>query len=130
MSELSAEHEALPAVRLVRAIGMKDWGAVERLIAPDFSYEIVLSREEIFGREVYLEFNRTFPGDWTMPIDQVVHEGNTTVIRLRFIVGEAVDHAIMFFESENGLVTKQSDWWPEFYDPPAWRGDRYRKRTL
>lgn len=127
MENVSPEHELLPAVRLVRAIGIKNWDEAARLVAEDFYYETVLSREEIFGKEAYLEFNRTFPGDWTMPIDQVVHEGNTTVIRLRFIAGNAIDHAIMFFESRDGVVTKQSDWWPEFYDPPAWRGDKYRK---
>jgi hypothetical protein len=126
MERVSSEHEALPAVRLVRAIAIKDWGVAESLLAPEFSYDMVLSREAISGREAYLEFNRTFPGNWTMPIDQVVHEGNVTVIRLRFIVGDAVDHAIMFFESADGLVTRQSDWWPEFYEPPSWRGDRYR----
>jgi hypothetical protein len=128
MSELSREHESLPAVRLVRAIGKKDWATAESLIPDDFSYEAVLSNEEIVGKAAYMEFNRTFPGDWSMPIDQVVHEGTSTVIRLRFIVGDVVDHAIMFFESENGIVTRQSDWWPEFYDPPAWRAGKYPRR--
>lgn len=125
MNSISEAHEELPAVRLVRAVGAKNWDEVERLVADDFYYEAVLSNEEIVGKAGYMEFNQTFPGDWTMPIDQVVHEGNTTVIRLRFIVDEVVDHAIMFFESENGIVTKQSDWWPEFYDPPAWRAGRH-----
>ncbi|CAN5535687.1 hypothetical protein BH09CHL1_BH09CHL1_10150 [soil metagenome] len=129
MSELSQEHESLPAVRLVRAIGKKDWATAEALIPDDFYYETVLSNEEIIGKAAYMEFNQTFPGDWSMPIDQVVHEGNSTVIRLRFIVGDAVDHAIMFFESENGIVTKQSDWWPEFYAPPAWRAGKYPRKN-
>jgi hypothetical protein len=128
MSELSQEQESLPAVRLVRAIGRKDWPAAEALIPDDFYYETVLSDEEIFGKAAYMEFNQTFPGDWSMPIDQVVHEGTSTVIRLRFIVGDVVDHAIMFFESENGIVIRQSDWWPEFYDPPAWRAGKYPRR--
>jgi hypothetical protein len=128
MTDPAPEQESLPAVKLVRAIGRKDWPTVEALIADDFFYEAVLSDEEIRGKQAYLEFNREFPGDWWMPVDEVVHQGTTTVIRLRFIVGKVVDRAIIFFETDGEVVTRQSDWWPNPYEPPAWRGNRYRRQ--
>ncbi len=123
--ELSAEHEALPAVQLVRALGSKAWERAAALVSDDLVYEIVLSKEVIRGKADWLEFNRTYPGDWEMPIDEVVHEGSTKVVRLRFISETQYDHAIIFFETRDGLVIRQSDWWPESYAPPDWRSGQY-----
>lgn len=125
MTDISAEHEALPAVQLVRALGEKAWDRAAELVADDLVYDIVLSNEVIHGKAAWLEFNRSYPGEWEMPIDQVIHEGTATVVRLRFISETQYDHAIIFFETEDGLVTRQSDWWPEFYAPPTWRTGKY-----
>jgi hypothetical protein len=125
MSIDARSHELAP-VRLIDAFNRRAWEAVGRLVTPDIVYEIVLSREVVRGRDAFVAFNRDYPGDWRITIDQVVADGDQVVLRLSFRVGEQVEPAIIFFELRDGLISRQSDWWPEYYDPPAWRGDRFQ----
>ena len=124
---LDERHRDLAPVRLIDAFNRRDWDTVVQLVAPDIVYEIILSRETVRGRDEFVAFNRDYPGDWWIDIDQVVAEGDRVVIRLSFRVDSQVEPAIIFFELRDGLIARQSDWWPEYYEPPAWRGERYRE---
>jgi hypothetical protein len=123
---MDARYQELAPVQLIDAFNRRDWEAVGRLVTPDIVYEIVLSREVIRGRGEFVAFNRGYPGDWRITIDQVIAEGEQVVLRLTFQTGEQVAPAIIFFELRDGLIARQSDWWPEYYDPPAWRGERFQ----
>lgn len=123
---VDAKHRNLAPVRLMEAMNRREWETVREWLAPDVVFELALSRERIEGRDAYIEFNRGYPGDWMIAIDQVVAEGDTVVLRLTVTIGEQADIAIAFFELRDGLITRETDYWPEYYDPPAWRGERYR----
>lgn len=118
--------QALAPVRLFEAMNRRDWDAVAQLLAPDVILELALSREVIRGRDAFIAFNREYPGDWHIVIDQVVADGDAVVLRLTVTIGEQTDIAIAFFDLRNGLIARETDYWPELYEPPAWRGDRYR----
>jgi hypothetical protein len=123
---LDARHRDLPPVLLMEAMNRRDWETAGQLLAPDDVFELALSRERIVGRDAYIDFNRGYPGDWHIAIDQVVAEGDSVVLRLTVTIGDQAEIAIAFFELRDGLISRETDYWPEYYDPPEWRGERYR----
>ena len=123
---VAERRRSLAPVRLMEAMNRRDWETVASLLAPDVVLELALSRETIRGRDEFIAFNRGYPGAWEIAIDQVVADGDDVVLRLTVTIGEQAEIAIAFFELRDGLIVKETDYWPEFYDPPAWRGERYR----
>lgn len=124
---VQGDHMNLAPVRLMEAMNRRDWEAVAGLLQPDVVFELALSREFIRGREAYIAFNRGYPGEWHIAIDQVVADGDAVVLRLTVTIGEQADIAIAFFELRDGLIARETDYWPEYHNPPDWRGDRYRE---
>ena len=52
--------------RYAETLNARDLTAVGDLLHEDVLYEVPQTRERVRGREAYLEFNLTFPGDWTL----------------------------------------------------------------
>jgi hypothetical protein len=81
---------------------------------PDVVYELPQTRERVRGREAYLDFNITFPGDWTIQVSRVtaddVRGAAEIVLRVRM-------PALVFFEFTDGLIARVTDYWPESYEP-------------
>lgn len=110
---------ALTARAFVTTLDARDWGAWEALLAPEVVYEIPQTRERIRGRAAYLEFNRTFPGDWHIEPGVVIADAERAVVWFRWLEGGETADAQVFLEFDDaGLVTRVTDFWPEPYDPP------------
>ncbi|MER6673780.1 nuclear transport factor 2 family protein [Streptomyces sp. NPDC000983] len=98
----------------------RDWEAFAGTLAAGVTYEAPLSRERVRGREAYVRFNREFPGDWHVTVEQVVAEPGRAVSRTRFTLGEEVNIGISFFTADDeGRISAVTDFWPEPYEPPA-----------
>ncbi len=110
---------AATARAFVTSLDARDWAAWEALLAPHVVYEIPQTRERIRGRAAYLEFNRTFPGDWRIEPGVVIADAERAVVWFRWIEGGETADAQVFLEfDDTGLVTRVTDFWPEPYDPP------------
>lgn len=97
----------------------RDWPAFAACVHPEVVYRVPQTREIVRGRADYVEFNATYPGDWTVQVISVAEAPGQAVSRTAFTVGdgEAVT-GISFFEIHDGLITAIDDFWPEPYAPP------------
>lgn len=100
----------------------RDWAAFSDLLADDVVYDLPQTRERVRGRSEYVRFNREFPGDWHITVDQVVADEVRAVSWVTATVDGQSTPAITFFEFDaGGLIRAVTDFWPEPYDPPAGR---------
>jgi hypothetical protein len=99
----------------------RDWAGFGELLHPDVTYELPQTRERIRGRDRYVRFNAEYPGDWHLTPQLVLAEGRDASLLFRWRSGDEDLLAIAYFEVDDGLVTKVTDFWPEPYEPPPGR---------
>jgi ketosteroid isomerase-like protein len=100
----------------------RDWPAFGALLTDDVVYELPQTRERIRGRDAYLRFNREFPGDWHVMIVRATVTGPHASTWTSFRVDDEEMPGLCFFDfADDGRIAHITDFWPEPYDPPAWR---------
>ena len=105
--------------RYLETLNARDWTAFGALLHEDVLYEVPQTRERVRGREAYLDFNRTFPGDWSLQPVRVIADAVRGCAEIAFRVSNQTMPAIAFFEFEDGLIARITDYWPDSYEPPA-----------
>jgi len=106
----------------VASLEARDWDGVDCLLHADVVYELPQTRERITGREGLRAFNTAYPGDWHLGLAEAYADEGAGVARLDWdVTGGETGTAIVFFRFDDGLITRITDWWPEFYDPPPGR---------
>jgi hypothetical protein len=90
-------------------------------------YEVPQTQERVRGRSAYVEFNATYPGDWSLEIEHIVANGQQAVSKVAFDVDGETATGITFFEFRDGLIARITDYWPESYEPPARMTDRIER---
>ena len=117
---MSEDHpNSLLVRRYWAAANARDWLAFEACLDPDVCYRVPQTREIVRGRAGYLDFNISYPGDWTLAVESVIGQGRQAVSRVAFSVDGTTMTGISFFEIDGGLITAIDDFWPEPYEPPA-----------
>ncbi|KRF18009.1 hypothetical protein ASG90_05115 [Nocardioides sp. Soil797] len=111
------EHLARRFLDTMQARAWDDWAALMR---EDVVYAMPQTGERITGRERYLEFNRTYPGEWQLTPYVVIGNPSSAVVWFRWSMDDAESgDAQVFLEfDEAGLITRVTDFWPEPYEPP------------
>lgn len=71
------------------------------------------------GRDDYVAFNRTYPGDWDLTVDRVIAQADEGVSWTTFVVGDKTMTGLCFFRFRDGLIAEIDDFWPEPYEPPV-----------
>ncbi|MEH0930024.1 nuclear transport factor 2 family protein [Micromonospora sp. CPCC 205558] len=100
----------------------RDWAGLATLLTDDVVYEMPQTRERIRGRDAFLRFNIEYPGDWHLHPRRVIADGRLAALLLDVRVGVEQQEACVWLEiSEDGLIAKIIDYWPEPYDPPPGR---------
>ncbi len=110
-----------------RAANDRDWQTFGALLHEDILYEIPQTRERVRGRAAYLNFNETYPGDWTLEIVRLVADEHQAVSQTAFRVNSQEQSGISFFEFKDGLIHRIVDFWPAPYEPPV-RQSQYVER--
>ncbi|MCD4655263.1 nuclear transport factor 2 family protein [bacterium] len=92
-------------------------------LSEDFECYWPQSSELIIGRKNFAEINTHYPanGKWRFNIISVVCEGNQVVSDVEVTDGAINARAITFHTVENGLIIRQTEYWPDNYDAPEWR---------
>ena len=80
------------------------------------------------GRKAYLDFNITFPGDWTLEVVRVIADDARSAAEIVLRLDGQAMPAVVFFEFTDGLVARITDYWPEDYEPPM-RVSKFVERT-
>src|SRR5262245_22973870 len=105
------------AVAYIERLEARDWSGVTEILADDVVYEMPQTRERIMGREKFVRFNVEYPSDWHLTIRRVVAEGPYAALWLDVLDdGRPVD-AIVWLDTEDGRITRVTDYWPEPAEP-------------
>jgi len=100
----------------------RDWQRLSDLLTEDMVYEMPQSRERIRGRSAFLTFNKEYPGDWHLQVRRIVADGRHAAAWIDGRVGTEHQDACVWLEfSDDGLISRIVDYWPEPYDPPPGR---------
>jgi ketosteroid isomerase-like protein len=110
-----------------RHANARQWDAFGGLFTDDVVYEVPQTRERVRGAANYVEFNRTWPGDWRAQVLRIVGEGDRGASWIEFRVDGTVATGISFFDLRDGRIARITDWWPEPYEPPARMTDRIER---
>lgn len=100
-----------------------DFHAAAQRLSPDFEGVWPQSGEMIRGRENFASLNTAYPakGRWHFTVNRCVAEGDAVVTDVTITDGDIVATAITFHTVKNDQITRQVEYWPDPYDPPAWR---------
>jgi ketosteroid isomerase-like protein len=109
------------------AAAARDWNSFGELVHEQVLYEVPQTQERVRGRSAYVEFNATYPGDWSLEIEHIVANGQQAVSKVAFDVDGETATGITFFEFRDGLIARITDYWPESYEPPARMTDRIER---
>ncbi|SCE81178.1 Ketosteroid isomerase-related protein [Micromonospora viridifaciens] len=110
------------ATEYVDRLEQRDWPRLTALLAEDVVYEMPQTRERIAGRSAFLQFNIEYPGDWHLHVRRVVADGSLAALWLDVrVAAERQDACVWLEVSDQGLITRVTDYWPEPYEPPAGR---------
>ncbi|EGR0775442.1 nuclear transport factor 2 family protein [Vibrio cholerae] len=105
------------------AMKTNDFAKASEWLSLDFEGFWPQSGELILGRENFVAINAHYPanGHWLFNIHSVVCEGDSVVTDVSITDGVQKARAITFHTVENGLITKQNEFWPDEMPPQAWR---------
>jgi len=120
MDETSTTRAAVQAY--VERAEARDWDGFSALLAEDVVYQMPQTREQVRGKQPYLQFNQEYPGDWHLEIRRIVADGRHAAAWIDSRIGDEHQDACIWFDlDDDGLIAKVTDYWPEFYEPPPGR---------
>ncbi len=120
MSEERTAGRALDAY--AAAIAAHDWAGLRGVLADEATVTLVHTGERL-GADAFVEFNRTYPGDWAFHRDEVVDGGARGVLRARTVLDGATYHVATFASADPaGRLTDLVEVWTEAVAPHPQRG--------
>ena len=104
------------------AMGESRFDDLPEMIGDGFVCEWPHTGERIVGRDNFVEIQRNYPGTGSIAVERLVDDGSGQVVtQCRVAWNGVVVFAVSFFTLEDGKITHLLEWWPEPYEPPAWR---------
>jgi hypothetical protein len=102
-----------------------DWDAAAALFSDDATIEWPCSGERFADPTAWAEVQRRYPaaGRWRFDVHRLVVEGQVAVSEATVSDGEVSARVIALSEVGGDRITRQVEYWPEAYEPPAWRRD-------
>ena len=107
------------------AMNSNDFFRASEYLGIDFQGFWPQSNELICGRDNFAAINAAYPasGQWTFIINSLVCEQETVVTDVSVSDGVQKTRAITFHVVKNGLISKQTEFWPDTMEPQPWRSD-------
>lgn len=78
-------------------------------------------------KDNFLAVNKNYPGTWRITILRIIAEGDQVASEVRVDIDGRTDYAVSFYELRDGKIIKETDYWPEPYQAPAWRAQWVEK---
>jgi len=105
------------------AMNTNDFLAAAELLHDEFVLEWPQSGERIHGRTNFAALNEHYPavGRWSFTIHRVVADGDEVVTEVTATDGVTTGRAITFSTVREGKILKQVEYWPDPFEPAAWR---------
>ncbi len=106
-----------------QAMQSNDFYHASEWLSEDFTCDWPQSAERIKGRENFAAINSAYPanGRWQFEVKTIVAEGTQVVTNVAVTDGVVRANAITFHIVKDGLIHRQTEYWPDDYPAPEWR---------
>lgn len=107
-----------------------DFQAAGESLHDDYLLEWPQSGERIRGRANFVAVNENYPahGRWNFTIHNLVAEGEQVVSDVEVTDGVITGRVITFSTIRDGKIIRQVEFWPDPFEPAAWRSGWVEKR--
>jgi len=104
-------------------MGRNDFEAAGALLHDEFVLDWPQSGERICGRANFVAINEHYPaaGPWRCVVQRLIAQDQTVVTDVRVTDGVQTGRAIAFSEVREGRIARQTEYWPDPFEAPAWR---------
>ncbi len=109
--------------RFWAAMQTNDFKAAGEFLHDDYVLEWPQSGERIRGRANFVAVNEQYPahGRWEFTIHRIIAEGAEVVSDVSVTDGKITGRVITFSTVRDGKILHQTEFWPDPFEPPAWR---------
>jgi ketosteroid isomerase-like protein len=118
--------------RFWKLMDANDFRAAGELLHDQYILEWPQSGERVKGREHFVAINTNYPvhGRWHVAILRLVSEGDEVVSEVNVTDdGDVNMRAITFSTVRDGRILRQREFWPEPFEPAAWRAQWVERMT-
>ena len=117
---MSIENEAVVG-RLIDAINARDIAVMDELFHDDAVMDWPQSGEQVHGAANRRAVYGAFPQLPTITPRRMLSAGDIVVAEARLDYGGPVYATVFVFEFRDGRIDRETAYWSEPFDPPAWR---------
>jgi SnoaL-like domain len=89
-----------------QTLNARDWTRFAAMLDEQVLYEMPQTRERVRGREVYSDFNITFPGAWIIEVSRVIADDVRGAAEIVLRIDSQVMPALVFFEFMDDLIVR------------------------
>ncbi len=107
------------------AMQTNDFKSVGKFLHDDYVLEWPQSGELIRGRENFVAVNEHYPthGRWEFAVHRILAEEDKVVSDVSVIDGAIIGRVITFSTIRDGKIVHQIEFWPDPFEPAAWRAE-------
>jgi ketosteroid isomerase-like protein len=111
------------------AMQTNDFKAVGEFLHDDYVLEWPQSEERIRGRSNFVAINENYPahGRWEFSVHHIIAEGDQVVSDVGVTDGVVIGRALTFSRVQDGKIIHQTEFWPDPFEPLAWRAEWVEK---
>jgi ketosteroid isomerase-like protein len=111
------------------AMQTNDFAAAGELLHEDYLLEWPQSGERIRGRSNFVAVNTQYPahGRWEFTVHRILADGDEVVSDVSVTDGVLQARAITFSTVRDGKIWRQTEFWPDPFEAPAWRAQWVEK---
>lgn len=109
--------------RFWAAMQTNDFKAAGEFLHDDYTLEWPQSGERIRGRANFVAINENYPahGRWQFKVHRLIAEDNEVVSDVGVTDGTVAARVITFSTVQDGKIVHQIEFWPDPFEPEAWR---------
>ena len=111
------------------AMQSNDFAAASEFLHEDYVLEWPQSVERIRGRANFVAVNVNYPaqGRWEFTIHRILAEGDEVISDVSVTDGVLRARVITFSTVRDGKIWRQTEFWPDPFEAPAWRAQWVEK---
>ena len=109
--------------RFWAAMQTNDFKTAGEFLHDDYVLEWPQSGERIRGRANFVAVNEHYPahGHWEFTVHRIIAEDDEVISDVGVTDGVITGRAITFSTVHAGKILHQTEFWPDPFEPPAWR---------
>ena len=100
-----------------------DFRLASKFLHDNYILDWPQSGERVLGPANFVAINEHYPaqGRWEFTVHALIAEGNQVVSDVTVTDGTITGRAITFSTIQDGTILRQTEFWPDPFEPPGWR---------